>query len=147
MPSSALTAAIAAFASDPASTKWNTTDDIGGCWAASHAFALTLRDFGVSARFRRFVNLPGLRTDRQHTIEVDGLIVDSTAQQHEASAPFPLVEPVAAYMARGFVPADIEICAVCGNGTPSHECHGLQADPGWYARRALAALLQELGLS
>lgn len=127
--SAALQAVIATFRADPEMARFNTSDDVGGCWNTSHRFAWYCHEAGVRYSFRRWVNLPGCRTPRQHTVEVDGLIVDATLRQIFSAVEWPHVEPVAAFEARGFRPAPEPICATCGTTARRHSCEGIVYDP------------------
>ncbi len=68
--------AIDEFRADPSHARWNTAEDVGGCWDTARAFARILHRCGIEYVFRRYRNLPHSRTDHQHVIEVGGLIVD-----------------------------------------------------------------------
>lgn len=103
--------------------------DRGACWDACNTFALVCAELGVPFKFRRWVNLPGYRTTRQHSGEVNGLIVDWTAAQHDPATSWPLVVTVEEYEALGFEVAPEAICQVCGTTGLPHECAGLRTDP------------------
>ena len=119
----ALESAVARFRSDPQMARYDTTQDVGGCWNTAHRFAW----WGVPYAFRRWRNLPGLRTEYQHNLEVDGHIVCWTHRQIAASAEWPHVEPEESYQARFGEPQPI--CEVCGTTDPMHVCEGLVRDP------------------
>lgn len=110
---------------DPEIARFDTDADVGGCWATAHAFAWHLQLEGLPYRFRRWRNLPGLRTEYQHNLEVDGQIICWTHRQIDPGAAWPHVEPVPVYQARGFEP--LPVCATCGSVEQSHECRGLES--------------------
>ncbi len=78
--------AIDEFRSDPEHQRWNTRKDCGGCFDTSERFARLLQLRDIEYRFRRYRGLPGWRTEFQHFIEVDGLVIDWIAQQYRSVA-------------------------------------------------------------
>jgi hypothetical protein len=66
---------IAEARPDPLLQRFDTADDVGGCWNTAHRFALYCQRRNVPYRFRRWRNLPELRTPFQHNIESHSLIV------------------------------------------------------------------------
>lgn len=131
--SAALELAVARFRSDPEMARYATTEDVGGCWNTAHRFAWYLHEESVPYTFRKWRNLPGLRTEYQHNLEVDGNIVCWTHRQIDPEAAWPHVEPVAVYQARGFEP--LPVCVTCGSSGAPHRCRGLER---------MEALLQRL---
>jgi hypothetical protein len=123
--------------------RYATTEDVGGCWSTAPRFACYLHEESVPYAFRKWRNLPGLRTEYQHNLEVDGNIVCWTHRQIDPEAAWPHVEPVASYQARFGEP--LPICEVCGSSGTPHVCEGLVRDPYAAAVAKLtAAELQQI---
>ena len=108
----ALDRAIADFRADPDMRRFDTTADLGGCWETAQRFAWHCAQRGVPYLFRKWRNLPGLRTRWQHNIEVDGQIICWTHRQIDTAAAWPHVEPFVSYRARFGRPQPI--CLRCG---------------------------------
>lgn len=128
--SAAFESAVARFRSDPEMARYDTTEDVGGCWNTAHRFAWYLHEEGVSYAFRRWRNLPGLRTAYHHNVEVDRNIVCWRHRQIDASADWPHIEPVESYGVQFGEPQPI--CVTCGMSGQPHACKGLVEDP-WTA--------------
>jgi hypothetical protein len=136
----AIERAVEAFRGDPEMKPWDTDADIGGCWNTAHRFAWYLHEAGVSYRFLRWRNQPTQRNPYQHNVEVDGLVICWTHRQYEPDlywpgrglerAKWPHVQPVADYVALGFVAQHDQICPACG-GKPhaASDCGGIVRDP------------------
>jgi hypothetical protein len=135
-------AAIAGFRAVPAHAKWDTPDDVGGCYDSALAFARILRSAGVPYTFRRYNAPPGWRTEVQHVIEVDGVVVDWIARQFRPGCEWPHVMTVGAFELEFGSP--LPCCADCGasrgplylvgkrlhtRSLSDHKCKGPAADP------------------
>jgi hypothetical protein len=146
-------AAIDAFRAVPAHKKWDTSDDIGGCHDSALAFARILWRDGTPYIFRRYKGLSGWRTEFQHVLEVDGLIIDWTARQFRRGCSWPHVMHAGEFEAEFGPP--LPCCPDCGAsrgplyvvgkriGThplSKHKCKGPEADP----MAEVAPILQSL---
>lgn len=136
--------AVEEFRAVPAYQRWNTTDAIGGCWQASRDFARILDRRGIPYEFQQYRGLPGWRTQFQHVIAVDGMVVDWIARQWRSDCDWPDVRPLTALEAEFGQPTGA-ICPRCGH-RPDRcpPCRGPGPDPRYEVVgqvKALARLL------
>lgn len=129
---------IELFRADPDMQRFDTADDVGGCWEASQRFAWYCHQSGIAFRWRKWHNLPGYRTAFQHNVEVDGQIIDWTYRQYHADAAWPHVESLEAYREHHGEP--LPICVRCGSKPhPGQRCLGIFRDQVGLIRARLLA--------
>lgn len=143
-PSPLLAAAINEFRAVEANQRWDTDEDIGGCWTSSRDFARILHRRGIPYRFHRYRDLPDSRTEHQHVTVVEGLVVDWIARQHRPASTWPDVRPLEVFEAEFGAPLD-GICFSCGHGPDwCSPCLGPEPDPKVRAQAEVDDLLDLL---